>query len=695
LFGSGTLKKRSRGEPDTDRQIAKYLIARGNAARDAREWARAAVWYEEALRLLPARADIHVQHGHMLKESGELDAAEQAYRRAEALTPDSSDLALQFGHLYKLAGRREEARRAYQRALVLKPRWDLPQLELAALAAVEQREPDGADQYGPPLPPDFDATLAQTASQLTNPQDVALLVPSLAPRKPHELLREHGECLDVRWMGRHELGFWGNLRTMHGVEAVRGFCMSRTPIVEAQMLLNGVIIYRGPVRGGYPIANEARRDGPLKYVFNIWYDFGSLQPGRHAFELRLIDAEDESRSFHDSIVITSPLAEIDFPDSDALVAIREADPKKLEHEIRARPSMARPARRTMLREEPKSILALRTDQLGDMVASVPAMQRLRAIFPQARIVGLLTAANADIARSLNLFDEVLVADFPDDKTERRRLMPLDKQAELRERLAPYKFDLAIDLAQASVSRDLLRLSGAPFTYGVDGPGFGWLSAAFGLNTRDPINHLDRVPHSRKTLALVETLGAISRDSFQIIRRNDLSRDRLAAFGIEEGDRYAVLHMGARVEFSRWPNFPELAAMLLEQTDLHIVMMTEDPAVRSHLPTSLTASPRFRLLDQRLTFDDFDTFISFATVVVGNDSGPKHLAALRGTNVVTLHTARINWMEWGQEEVGTIISRRVPCAGCAIFHDAEECGKDFSCIRDIRPQEVFDAVSRYL
>jgi len=124
-------------------------------------------------------------------------------------------------------------------------------------------------------------------------------------------------------------------------------------------------------------------------------------------------------------------------------------------------------------------------------------------------------------------------------------------------------------------------------------------------------------------------------------------------------------------------------------------MTEDSSVRERLPESLTESPRFQLLDQRLTFDDFDAFISFATVVVGNDSGPKHLAALRGTNVVTLHTARINWIEWGQEEVGTIISRRGPCAGCAIFHDAEECGKDFSCIRDIRPQEVFDAVSQYL
>ncbi len=692
MFGSSASRKRSPG--DADGQIAAFLIARGNAARDARDWARAALWYEEALRIVPRRADIHIQHGHMLKESGAGDEAEQAYLTAQALTPDDADLSLQLGHLYKLLGRTDDARRSYERALVLKPGWDLPETELAALSAI-QIPGARAPKPSAALPPDLEATLAHAATALANPQDAALLAPSLAPRAPQDLLFTYDERLDLRGAGRHERSFWGVRRTLRGVEAIRGFCLSKAPIHEVQLLLDGVAFYRGPARGGYPLQDAAGPDAPLKYVFNIWHDFSGFPQGQHAFEVRVIDAEDETRSFHDTIVIAPPLAEADFPDSDALVAIREPDPRRLEQAIRARPTMVRAVRRAMLREDPKSILVLRTDQLGDMVASIPAMQRLRAIYPQARIVGLLTAANADIARALGLFDEVLVVDFPDDPRERRRLMPLDRQAALREQLAPYQFDMAIDLAQASVSRELLPLSGAPFLYGVDGGGFGWLTAAFGLHTRDRRNGLDRIPHSRKTLALIETLGAIDRDSFEVIRRPDFSRDQIAAFGIEEQDRYAVLHMGARVEFSRWPGFSELAALMLKHTDLKIVMMTEDPAIRPALPAGLTGSPRFQLLDQRLAFDDFDRLVSFATVLVGNDSGPKHLAALRGTNVVTLHTARINWMEWGQEGIGSIMSRRVPCAGCAIFHDAEECGKDFACIRDIRPQEVFDAVSAYV
>ena len=45
--------------------------------------------------------------------------------------------------------------------------------------------------------------------------------------------------------------------------------------------------------------------------------------------------------------------------------------------------------------------------------------------------------------------------------------------------------------------------------------------------------------------------------------------------------------------------------------------------------------------------------------------------------------------------GAIISRRVPCAGCAIGLEAEECGKDFACIRHIAVGEVFGAVMSQL
>jgi ADP-heptose:LPS heptosyltransferase len=125
------------------------------------------------------------------------------------------------------------------------------------------------------------------------------------------------------------------------------------------------------------------------------------------------------------------------------------------------------------------------------------------------------------------------------------------------------------------------------------------------------------------------------------------------------------------------------------------MMADEPEFRATLPPALLSSPRFQLIDRRLAFDQFDALLSFCAGFVGNDSGPKHLASLRGANVVSIHLARNNWNEWGQENKGYIVSRRTPCAGCSLHHDPEECGKDFACITHIKVEEVYGALARAL
>lgn len=665
--------------------LAKLLSRRADAARQEQRFLEAAVLYEEAARLAPERVGLHVQLGHMLKEAGRLDAAERAYATALELSPDDADLALQLGHFHKVTGRLDEAAQEFQRALTLRPDWAEAKGQLTELERAR------APRSVAPLAPSSTLATAAGVDDLSlSPAEIARLVPALAPRSPDAILREHPVGLTVRRLGQREASMWGNLRTLRGVEAVRGLCVSPRPIIDVQILLNGLVIHRGPVRGGYVIEHEREPERVLKYVFNVWIDFSRFTPGLYGTEIRCADGEQGFHSFHDDVVIAAPLDSAENGGSDAQVPVGDPDPASLVARIRALPSVVRSPERTLLDGPPRTVLVMRTDQLGDMVSSTPAIHRLREMMPQAHLVGLLTAANADLARSLGLFDEIIVVDFPDDRAERRRIMPLVDQERLRRRLDPYRFDLAVDLAQANVSRPLLLLSGAKFLYGVGGGDWPWLTGEFELNTHDRRNRMDRVPHSAKTLALVESLGAMLRDSFETVRRPDLDRRSLERFGIGAGDRYVVLHMGARIEFSRWPRYPELALRLLGETDLKVVMMTEDASIRAGLPAALADNPRYLLLDKRLAFDDFDAFVSFAAALVGNDSGPKHLAALRGVPAVTLFTARINWQEWGQERGGFIISRRVPCAGCALFHEPEECGQDLTCIRDIAVDEVFRA-----
>lgn len=106
-------------------------------ARDARRWEEAARHYEAALRLMPQRADLWVQLGHALKETGRVAEAEGAYRRALRLQPVNADTHLQLGHALKLQGDPSGAAECYARALATDTANRAALQELLALGAAE------------------------------------------------------------------------------------------------------------------------------------------------------------------------------------------------------------------------------------------------------------------------------------------------------------------------------------------------------------------------------------------------------------------------------------------------------------------------------------------------------------------------------------------------------------------------------
>src|SRR5215470_8627635 len=102
------------------RKSVDALIARGDSARDAKEWDTAARYYRDALDADGSLAHIWVQYGHALKESRRYIEAETAYRTALEIE-DLADTHLQLGHLHKITGRRREAEKDYLRALERQP----------------------------------------------------------------------------------------------------------------------------------------------------------------------------------------------------------------------------------------------------------------------------------------------------------------------------------------------------------------------------------------------------------------------------------------------------------------------------------------------------------------------------------------------------------------------------------------------
>ncbi len=642
------------------RTAARGIIARANAARDGGHASVAAALYGEALRLWPHRADIHVQRANMLKDSGDFAGADRHYQSALRTMPEDADLALQIGHLQKLAGRLDEAEASYARALRLRPDWDAARHELASVSGFSPSQADGE------LPP--------------------WAVPALLPRTPAMHDTPDGRIRMLR-LGRRTPHQHGSAPQLCGIEAVRGYAVTASQPVHADLLVDGQPARRTPL-SSYECAPDS---GRRKYVFNIWHDFAMVEPGVRQIEVRLSDDAGRIVAQHrQRLMVTAPQFDPADAQSDAIVPPL-ADGQPIEEAVNSRPSMVRSAHRRLLPEQIATILVQRTDQLGDLACSAPALQRLRDMFPAARLVGLVTPSNHALAESLGVFDAIETVDFAEDPGEARRILDLEGQARLRDRLAPYRFDLAIDLGEGDDSRPLLLLSGARFLYGFRHRQFTWLDAGLDFGGHDRGNGNDVVPPSRKFLLLIEGLAMLARE--QAVPFPNPDRTGLAVHGIAAGDRYVLIHTGARLFFSRWPFFDDLVALLLDRTDRRIVLLGEPTAQIHGLQERHPG--RLVTIAGHLPFAELDALVSHCALFIGNDSGPKHLAALRGAPVVSIHIARNNWSEWGQELSGLILSRQVPCAGCGIGPDGEDCGQDFACIRHIRPDEVLAAALQVL
>ena len=672
------------------------LVAKADAARDSGKLAVAAQLYDEALRLQPDLGPIHVQAGHMFKETGDYPAAERHYDQAMGLMPDDADLALQLGHFYKIQGRLEEAHGSYARAVRLAPGWELAETELEILqrngwrSAEERRQASVFAQvlHLEDLEPDG------RPDELKLSALYGRMSPELMPRPPEELLHYSEEAVVIRQIGVGQITYWGYKPVVRGIEAIRGVVISQAAVLELQAHVNGLLIHRGLPRGPYQMEYEPEKDRIHKYCFNIWYDFSAFREGHYRLDLTVKVADGVDRVLTQWFVVEPPLDAADYPGSDAVVTLAPGGEGTLDEQIAAQPSAIHEAWRPNQLGPVKNILVCRTDQLGDLVASIPGVERLREIFPEARIVGVLTGANYDLARTLNLFDDIILLDHKENWHQRNRLLTMAQQIEFRDKCAPYKFDIAMDLSQSNMSRPMLHLAGARFTYGFKDTNQDRLSSSYEDLLYDPKNRRETATHSKRVHNLIERLHTATHETGRVIRRSELSREQLVPYGVGVDERYAVLHAGARIIWSRWKHFVELAEKMLAETDLKIVYFAADERQAAECEARFKTD-RFVLIKGQLPFDDFDAVLSFGSVFVGNDSGPKHLASLRGVPVISIHAGRINWSEWGQELTGVVITRRVPCAGCHIYHDPEECGKDYACMNNIRLDEVYGAVRRYV
>jgi heptosyltransferase I len=277
--------------------------------------------------------------------------------------------------------------------------------------------------------------------------------------------------------------------------------------------------------------------------------------------------------------------------------------------------------------------------LGDVVHALPVAVTLRAHRPHARITWVVEAREAAVLRNHPAIDSVVCVDTRRWRRARapRTLVGVAADVgDVRRQLRAAALDVAVDLQGLMKSGVITGATGAPVRIGFARrccreP----LSALFTNRHVSPAAHATHIVD--QYLSLLAPLGiATPRPEFLIptdVAAESRADEFLAASGLKPPDRIVLLNPGAGRTEKRWAmeRYAELARRLRE--DGAGVVVVWGPGERE-MAESIAAAGA--ILAPPTDVAELTALLRRASVVVGSDTGPLHLAAAVGTPCVGLY-----------------------------------------------------------
>jgi ADP-heptose:LPS heptosyltransferase/GT2 family glycosyltransferase len=355
-------------------------------------------------------------------------------------------------------------------------------------------------------------------------------------------------------------------------------------------------------------------------------------------------------------------------------------------------------------EQVRKILAVKLDHIGDYLTAVPALRAIKKRFPHAQLALLAPPATAALARQEASVDEVIEFTFFHARSaEGARGVSEGELAALGARLASEKFDVAIDLRMQPETRGVLRHTGARVLVGYDqDAAYPWLDVA--LEWEGDLRLQPKHEHiSDRLLALVGAMENACRT---------LPRARLAPPNNPRGlpvltalpaaflaKPLVCMHPGVGNPVRQWPaaSFAALIDLLASDLDVSVILIGggDEQIVAQEVLANVTAKHAVASLVGALKLTELPAVMQACAIFVGNNSGPKHLAASLGVPTVGIHSGVVDAGEWAPLGPAALaLQRRVICGPCYLEF-ANDCPRGMACLTGIKPRDVLAVCRRLL
>ena len=288
-----------------------------------------------------------------------------------------------------------------------------------------------------------------------------------------------------------------------------------------------------------------------------------------------------------------------------------------------------------LRQAPqdvKRILVVELWNIGDAILAMPFLMQLRALFPAARISMLARPHARPVLEGTGLVDDFIETDLGWTEAGTARYSLAYRWRELRrlrKELRRRDFDLAFKARMHVREHVLLALSGARRR----------IAFGFGQGDRvltDPIPVGD--PHRHKAddwLKLLKPFGGPVTKATARLHVSEAERkwanEYLRAHGVSAGRPVVGIHPGASIPEKRWPldRFAAVAHSLAKRADVKVLAFVDPAGYGSSIGEGDD------VITTKVALRELIALIERCALLIGNDSGPRHIAGALGVPTVAI------------------------------------------------------------
>lgn len=368
------------------------------------------------------------------------------------------------------------------------------------------------------------------------------------------------------------------------------------------------------------------------------------------------------------------------------------------------------------KKEPRKILFIELSEMGSTVLAYSAMKKAKEFFPTAELYFLIFEENK---HSINLLGIVPKENVLTIRSKTFLKLTIDTLKMLL-RFRKEKFDISIDLELFSrFSTILSYFTGAPKRAGFYK--YHWEGLYRGSFQTHKVSYNSQLHISLNFLALVHSLLTPAGEKPMLkqyigheppielpcvdygttAKKELLQRIQQINPDISHAKKIIIINpdAGEHLPIRAWPlqNYILLTQKLLEHKDYFVIIMGVKTSRKIAATITQTVNnPRCIDFTDKTTFTEMMTLFNISDMLITNDSGPAHFAALTPIKIVVFFGPETPVLYAPLSKNKLILYSHYACSPClSAFNHRKTACTDNQCLKIITIDYVYSAVMKFL